>query len=379
MTAQVERSMEHRTLPKLLGVDDDPINTELIRRMFEATFDVTTARSGAEALEILAAANYDFDMVLLDIMMPGMSGLDVLKIIRESYDQTALPVLMISALAESRDVITGLRMGANDYITKPIDVNLARARVDTQMLLKRLMDERAETIEELRENQKMHERFFRIASHDLKGPLSNIRMAQMLLRDMFGDREDVAIILNTVNTTLDNMDEIVEDFLDTIILRTRPDSLRFECVNFTEMIWDVMMQYNISAARKNISIQPGDTDGFIFADAGRFRQILTNLVSNAIKYSPPETTVTIWTDLHDEYVRINVADQGPGIPPHERDKLFSEFGKLSTRPTAGEGSTGLGLWIVKHLTTMMNGVAGVDDNPGGGSIFWVEMPRCYPQ
>lgn len=367
------------TLPKMLVVDDDPLNIEMLRRMFEASYAVSTARSGAEALDLLSAVEYSFDIMLLDIMMPGMSGIDVLKRIRESHDQTALPILMISALADSRDVVTALRLGANDYITKPVDVALARARVDTQMSLKRLMDERAETIVELREMQKVQEHFFKIASHDLKSPLSNVRMAQMLLRDIFADREDIMLIVNTVGTTLDNMDEIIEDFIDTIILRTKPGNLTLECINFPEMIWDVVMQYNLSAARKDISVQLGDVDGLIYADAGRLRQILTNLVSNAIKYSPPATVVTIWSEVKGDTVCINIADQGPGIPERERDKLFSEFGKLSTRPTAGEGSTGLGLWIVKHLATLMNGTVGVNANPGGGSIFWVELPRCVPQ
>ena len=114
--------------------------------------------------------------------------------------------------------------------------------------------------------------------------------------------------------------------------------------------------------------------GMISADRERVTQVLNNLISNAIKYSPRGSTVTLWTELQAHSVRICVSDQGPGIPAEERGRLFTQFGKLSTRPTEGENSTGLGLWIVKHLVTLLNGQVGVECPPEGGSIFWIELP-----
>ncbi len=362
--------------PRILAVDDDPINIELLKRMLGELYDLSTARSGREALSLLEQQS--FDVMLLDIMMPGMSGLEVLEKVREKYPQTDLPVILVSALADTRDVVRGLKLGANDYITKPVDVNLARARVDTHLQIKWLSDERRSTIAELRELQKMHERFFRIASHDLKNPLNNIQMAYSLLRDMFPDREEVLNILNIMHTSLGNMWEVVEDFLDTIILRTNPENLLFECVSLSKLMFEVMMQYSISASNKNIKLEFGNTEGHTWGDPRRLRQIFTNLVSNAIKYSERGGEVLIWSETRADVVRIHIADRGPGIRPEERDKLFTEFGKLSNRPTAGEVSTGLGLWIVKHLSTLHNGTVGVDDREGGGSVFWVELPSCVP-
>ncbi len=112
------------------------------------------------------------------------------------------------------------------------------------------------------------------------------------------------------------------------------------------------------------------------ADRRLLMQVLGNLVGNALKFSPHNSVVMIWSEGDEHWVRINVADQGPGIPFEERKNLFQMFSKLSVRPTGSETSTGLGLWIVKNLVEMQGGKVGVDCPPDGGSIFWFELPGC---
>jgi signal transduction histidine kinase len=133
-------------------------------------------------------------------------------------------------------------------------------------------------------------------------------------------------------------------------------------------------QYALTASEKGIALDSLPTDARVCADIERLSQALANLVSNALKYSPPGATVTLWAENVYDRVRVCVADQGPGIPAGERNRLFTQFGKLSTRPTKGESSTGLGLWIVKHLIQLQNGTVGVECPAEGGSIFWVELP-----
>jgi len=133
----------------------------------------------------------------------------------------------------------------------------------------------------------------------------------------------------------------------------------------------------VNALRKNIRLEAHAITGTVQADVARFHQVLGNLVSNAIKYSPPDTTVQVWTECGDHCVSIYVADQGPGIPPSEQDRLFTQFGKLTPRPTGGEDSTGLGLWIVKHLVNLQKGDVGYMSRPEGGSTFWVRMPAAW--
>jgi signal transduction histidine kinase len=152
--------------------------------------------------------------------------------------------------------------------------------------------------------------------------------------------------------------------------------LRLEHFAVDKLINDISQQYRFVAEKKEIELQISAAAGSIWADRQRTTQVLNNLISNAIKYSPRGSTVTIWAEEHEQSVHILVADQGPGIPAEERIRLFTQFGKLTTRPTEGENSTGLGLWIVKHLVTLQNGKVGFECPPGGGSIFWIELPAA---
>lgn len=359
----------------LLVVDDDRINRELLMHLFERDYEVSTASSGQEALDMLKE-NDDIDLVMLDIMMPHMSGLDVLNEIRESVKTKDLPVILISAMANTRDVVNGLRLGANDYITKPVDVSVVIARVKTQLMVKRLLDERQETIIELQKAETLRSQLFRIASHDLKTPLSNIRMAEHLLRKMIPEQPDTTQTLDSIKLTVESMGDIISNFLDMVELQTGRMDIKLKPIELKDVVYNVLTQYEIAADKKKIKLKMGDVTGWVTADAARLVQVISNLVSNAIKYSPTDTVITVETEMKQGLGYIYVRDQGPGIPESEQDDLFTEFGKLSTRPTGGESSTGLGLWIVKHLSNAQNGNVGVTFPETGGSNFWISLPEC---
>jgi two-component system sensor histidine kinase/response regulator len=356
----------------MLIVDDEPANLLLMRRVFTPEFEITAAQDGQEAVNALGRE--PFDIVLLDIMMPVLNGLQVLKIIRSSPELASLPVILVSALDEGPDIANGLALGANDYITKPVDVNVVMARVQTQLMLQRMLEERSETIHDLRRVQEIRERFFRIATHDMKSPLTNIRLAYFLLRKQLGDNPAFANPLQSIGSSVDKMQQIIHDFLDNALLHSGKLDLHIEPITVEKLVFDVAEQYELAAAHKQITLQVGKTPGTIHADYARMSQVLSNLVSNALKYSPEQTTVRLWSEEHRTMVALFVADEGPGIAPHERDKLFKEFGRTSAQPTGGESSTGLGLWIVKHLVNLHGGVVGVDCPTEGGSIFWASLP-----
>jgi signal transduction histidine kinase len=357
---------------RILIVEDDFSTSALLRHILEKEHFVTCVENGREALDSLAHA--EFDLILTDINMPVMTGFDLLEAVRSTPEYAHLPVVMLSALADSNAVARGLKMGANDYLTKPLDRQITLARVNTQLQLKALMDAHKHAIEELRAAQQMRDRFFSIASHDLKNPMNNIRMAQFLLRGIIENDPNAAILLDNIDIALETMQEIVRDFLDTAALQGQALGLELDCVKVEDVLWDVVMQFNITAHKKNIVLDVSDSEGYVLADYRRLLQAISNLVSNAIKYSPYDAVVKLSAVISEEWVRINIIDQGQGIPANERDRLFTEFGKLSTRPTAGENSTGLGLWIVKQLVALQEGRVGVECPPEGGSIFWIELP-----
>jgi len=294
---------------------------------------------------------------------------------RTHPDTRHVPVILISGLAKTDMIVKGLESGANDYITKPFDTDILRARIKTQIDMKRLLDERQQTITFLKNTHEIKDRFLRIATHDLKSPLNSIRLAQYYLRTVVGSDPTAMDALDIIEDTVNTMNELVEDFLDSSALQTGKTDLHLGRVEMESVLWEVIARYSVTANRKNITLLMGKSQGNVLADNARLAQIVGNLVSNAIKYSPLDHIVTVSSrEVKGDKIRISVADEGPGVALDERQFLFQAFSKLSNRPTAGESSTGLGLWIVQELAHMHNGTAGVDFPLEGGSIFWVELP-----
>jgi signal transduction histidine kinase len=366
--------MNSNILPLILAVDDEPANLALLERLLKSQYRIMTVTGGQAALDMLAQA--PFDLVLLDIMMPDMNGLQVLDVIRHNPSTADIPVILISALTEVRDITNGLEMGANDYISKPIDLDITQARVHTQISLKRLQDERKATIAKLEAAQEMKNRFVRMASHDLKSPLMSLRMIVALLPKKADLSPQMAELMDAAENSINTMQMVIEDFLDTAALQSDAQDIRLNSVKVGPVIRDLLVEHSVNSNRKNIALETDRIDGVIVADVFRFKQALGNLISNAIKYSPPDTTVRVWTECDSAHVQVFVADQGPGIPLEDQARLFTEYGKLSPRPTGGEASTGLGLWIVKHLIHLQHGQVGLISPPEGGSVFWIEIPSA---
>ncbi len=197
-------------------------------------------------------------------------------------------------------------------------------------------------------------------------------MAQFMLRDILRDNPEAHSILDNMDTTLNSMIEMLRMFLDAMDSQQLEPTLAPLAVH--DLVVQIIEQYGLAADHKRIKLVMHDCDLHVVADERLLRQVLTNLISNAVKFSPANTQTTVWAEVKDAMVRICVADQGPGVRPEERDLLFNMFSKLSARPTGGEASTGLGLWIVKELTRMQNGRVGFDQGEDGGSVFWVELP-----
>ncbi len=355
-----------------LILEDDPAARSMLRRLFGGEYDLAFADDQAAALALLS--RQPVDLVLLDVTAPGIDSLGVLRELRR--DGVDTPVILISSLDDNSAAVKGLQAGANDYITKPLDPKIVRARVSTQIDLKRAQDEHQPTLTQLKFTQSMQENLTRIISHDLKGPLTNIRMAQFMLRDLLRGNTEVHNILDNMDVILNGMVEMLRTFLEA--MDTQRLEPKLEPLEIHDLIVEVIGQYRLMADRKRIRLQMHADDVRVIADQNLLRQVLTNLVSNAVKFSQPDTETIVWAETHGDTVRICVADGGPGIPPDEQWKLFNMFGKLSTRPTGGEISTGLGLWIVKGLTELMSGQVGVDQPAEGGSVFWIELPLAAP-
>ncbi len=359
--------------PSLLLVSDDPASLADLTRALERRYRLQTSPF-ASALSQIGQGSVQ---VVLVHTADFTAGLALLASIRRQRRSAELPVILLAGEAAGADVAHALRQGANEVLTAPLDTEVAQARIERQLAIGRELDERQAAINALQAANDQKDQFLRIAVHDLKTPLNTIRLAQYFLRGTIGDDPSALDALDAIEETVLWMNALIEDYLDAARLRSGRAELHIEPVLVDEIVWNVVNQYALAAERKNIILQadlPEAAEAAVLADARRLLQIIANLVSNAIKYSPPGSTVTITAETRGSRVRISVADQGPGIPPEERSQLFTAFGQLSPQPTGGESSTGLGLWIVKELAEIQRAQVGVICPPDGGSIFWVEFP-----
>jgi signal transduction histidine kinase len=356
---------------RLLVVDDNDLNREMLsRRLSRKGFEVATSSGGREALDLVEKEN--FDLVLLDIMMPEITGMEVLENLRKRFSPAELPIIMATAKIQSEDVVSALSLGANDYVTKPIDFSVLLARVDTHLKLKNLF--------------KLKDEFLGMASHDLKNPLFVIVCQAYLIANKVpvGSvmTEEAMEMVNRVAQHAKNMQKIIADFLDFQAVEDGHIKLNLDQVDLAALAKNVVENFQPYAAEKEISLASmncsDELQPLVFADVSRLEQVVQNLVGNALKFNPPSGHVKVEVQCATDEVKLLVRDRGPGLSPTDLDRAFMHFGKLSRKPTGSESSTGLGLAICKKLIDLHEGEIGVYNNENGGACFWFALKRYDP-
>ena len=348
----------------ILIVDDTPANLSvLLQCLGDAGYRVLVAEDGEEALDLVSQSVPD--LVLLDVMMPGIDGFETCRRLRQNAATAELPVIFMTALTDTREKLAGFAAGAVDYITKPVQHEEALARVATHLQIRRLRRELAAELA-------LKERFMRIAAHDLRNPLCLIMMAGGVARRAGADAGTLRRALQEIDTSARHMRGIIDTFLQ---LRAGNRSAR---LSLPTLVQAVVKQQSPAADAKEQELvfnEPGDLPP-VLGEATEIFQIVTNYLSNAIKYTSRggRIEVRIQPSTTGTALRLEVLDSGPGVPPEERERLFTEFARLSPRPTAGEESHGVGLAIVKLLAEDNHGRVGADFPESGGSVFWCELP-----
>lgn len=355
---------------RILIVDDQQENIDLLIRIFNQ-YETLTAYNGLEALQLIQQE--PFDAVILDIMMPEMGGIETLEKIRTQFSPAELPVILVSALSERRGIANGIRMGANDYIVKPFDVDDVTARLMTQIRLKQFADERTLKTQAFEQMVNWQERLMQVASHDLRNPMNNLQMLVNLMKKTFQGDPNTTRLLQMAETSLNTMTNIIEEFLDIKISATGNLRIDLRPTDTFNVITQICNQYAVAAFNKDIRIHAADIQGIVLADPNRLSQVIGNLVSNAIKYSPEHSDIWLETISANKIWQLSVSDSGPGVAQDERHKLFEPFSGISNKPTGGEVSTGLGLWIVREMMHAQNGEVGVHFPSDGGSQFWIQL------
>lgn len=349
----------------ILVVDDNEMNRDMLtRRLSRRGFDVTPSDSGMDALEKIRGHRYH--LVLLDIMMPEVDGIEVLEQVRESRTETELPVIMVTAKDQSEDVVKALDKGANDYVTKPIDFPVLLARVRTHLIVKHLSDQKDE--------------FLRIASHDLKNPLMSIYGSARIVETQLapGDEltEQMHQMVQRVSKNAKLMQRIIEDFLDFQAMEGGGLSLEKAACDLNHVAREAVESNSDYADQKKMKVELELAESLpeLEADPIRLEQVAQNFLSNAIKFSPPESDIVVRTLAENGEVKLEVRDFGPGLTDEDLEKAFTKYARLSNKPTGGEKSSGLGLAISKQMIDLHDGEIGVYNNEDKGATFWFSLP-----
>lgn len=351
----------------ILIVDDTPANLGvLVETLGDAGYQLMVAEDGEEALA--QTAQTQPDLILLDVMMPGIDGFETCRRLKARPSTRDVPVLFMTALNETADKVKAFGAGGVDYITKPIEHEEALARVRTHLALRRLR-------RELETELALKERFMRMAGHDLRSPLCLILMgAELARRQPSMSGSPVLKYIDGITESATQMRRIIDTFLEIRVPSS--NGAASGRVDLNLLAAAVVRQHAHAAERKQITIATELAEPLPSArcDAALAYQAFTNLTSNALKFTPPDGRVTLRTRIAGDRVRVEVQDTGPGVPAGERGQLFREHVRLSPKPTGGEESNGLGLSIVKHLIESQAGAVGADFPTDHGSVFWFELP-----
>jgi Response regulator containing a CheY-like receiver domain and a GGDEF domain len=352
----------------VLIVDDTPANLGvLVETLGAAGYRLMVAEDGEEALAQTEQTRPD--LVLLDVMMPGIDGFETCRRLKQREATRDVPVLFMTALSETADKVKAFAAGGVDYITKPIQHEEALARVRTHLTLRRLR-------RELEEQLALKERFMQIAGHDLRNPLCLILMSGALARREKGVPPKVLQCLDNIADSTMQMRRIIDTFLE---LRGSADGGAPGRADLRLIAQAAVRQQALAAEQKGIALTCEEEEGELplaACDGGLAYQAFANYVSNALKFTRSGGAVRVMVRVAPggAMLRAEVADNGPGVPEGERGKLFQERGGVSVKPTGGEETHGVGLSIVKHLIESQCGIVGAEFPAGGGSVFWFEVP-----
>lgn len=360
-TSRQESQKEHT----LLIVDDNEMNRQLMSMQFKrAGYNIVLAKDGYEALELVEST--PFDLVLLDIMMPGINGLEVLEKIRKHRTLINLPIIMVTADDLEESIITSLQLGANDYLTKPLNLPVALARIRTQLRLKDLAT--------------LKDEFVRFASHDLKKPVIVMMdiVSELQKTCIPGEivADDTPELIDLINRTGENMQQVISGFLNTEAPDIAAQEANQEGIEINQVV-DKSLQANESYARKKgvrLKKELADNLPAVEADEFHLSQVLDNLIGNAMKFSPRDTTTIVKTHADNKYVYAEISDGGPGLSEEDMKKLFTRYASLSSIPTGNETSSGIGLSMSKQFIEQYQGEIGARNNSDNGATFWFKIP-----
>jgi two-component system sensor histidine kinase/response regulator len=379
---------------KILIVDDNPKNRAICEEIFEEDFDLIHAEDGTAALQLIRERHPD--VVLLDVMMPGINGYEVCQRMKTDAETGHIPVIIVSAKGQTDEIIEGFDSRADDYIVKPFVNSELRARVRATLRLKQAQDELQaanrklhehtrkleEANERLKELDRIKAGFTAMLVHDLRSPLSVVQVTlQMLESDSLVAQSEYKTLIRESLASCNDLFELTSDLMEIFRSESTTMVLSLSRMSLQRLVEEPFRQATVLASKKDISLdlRLPDEPLVVRADSYKLQRALTNLLSNAVKFTPRGGTIGLHvtppqslSGVDASEVLIDVIDSGDGIPPHDLPFIFDPYYQANTQ-NSGMGS-GLGLAIVKRIVAAHGGEVSVKSKLGQGSRFSIRLP-----
>ncbi len=352
-----------KTQHKILAVDDDPINLEILEEILE-DYDLLTASSGEEALEV--AEVHQPDLILLDIMMPGMNGYEVCKKLRGNQDLKHAKIVLVSAKAMTSERLAGYEAGADDYLTKPFDSDELLAKVTVFL---RLLS--AEEMDQLKSE------LLNLLSHELRTPLSGIIPAGEVLSAAGEMGEDERMMWGEM--VLENGKRILAlaekgDLL--CMLRSNSYAFSGEVTDFADFVSNVVAEVQSESPDRNFSIKIPAGEFMVAIDQNLIRWALRGMLENGLRFGPDDQAIEVNVQCDGTNIGFSVTDHGPGI---EEDVLGTVFQAFTQRIVESKPvGAGLSMALARAIMRVHGGDVSVESIPGTKTTFEGWLPVCAP-
>ena len=363
---------------KILVAEDSPSQALSLRYLLEKQgYQVEVANNGKAALELIRQKKPD--LVLLDVVMPELDGFDVCRILKKDEQFKLIPVVLVTALNDHESKITGLMSGADEFLSKPVDMAELKARIRSLLNQKLLTDELQNTNDRLIRLDKLKEDLMHMIVHDLRNPLTSIYSTSQILQEgEIWDKDKLLKFFATIFQCSQRMLTMINSLLDIAKMEANQMQLNITRCNVVNISREVGQELMALLEQKDLDYKVNCTgNAEIDCDCELLRRIIVNIVGNGIKFSAQGKSININIFCTEEKMRMEIADQGFGIPTEYHNKIFDKFGQVDGSKDHKIYSTGLGLAFCRMAVEAQGGKIGVKSEIGQGSTFWFELPAKH--
>lgn len=356
----------------ILVVDDEESNLRLMDAILTSQdYEVITATDGNQALDISVKAKPD--VVLLDVMMPGLSGFEVCQRLKADPNTAPIPVLLVTSLHQRENRLNGMMAGANDFVTKPIDKEDLLLRVRNAVCAKRLYDELQSNYEKLKELERLRDNLTHMIVHDLRSPLAGVSgYLQLIPKENLEPKQAQYLEKSLAAVTM--LSEMIDSLLDVSRLEEGKMPIHKNPCDIKTLIHEAIETLGVLKNKCNFKLEASGDSVMMDCDPDIIRRVLANLLGNAVKYSPRDEMIILTIVDAQEDKKISITDKGYGIAPEYHQKIFEKFGQVEMRKQDQMHSTGLGLTFCRLAVEAHGGKIGVVSEAEKGSTFWFTLP-----